>query len=90
MFYKKKFKKAADECEFWKNAYGQMQIKEEKARYEVNKLTLLCNWLEEKNEKLRKRDAFTFDKAEFQRLKLENAELRARLESRGTRSESKL
>ena len=38
------------------------------------------DWLENENAKLRKKDPFTFDKAEFQQLKLENAELKKEVE----------
>lgn len=73
MFYKKKYERAVDTAGAWRNLYFKSES--EKKDYKET-----CDWLVEKYEKLRKRDAFTFDKAEFKRLKLENAELKAEVE----------
>lgn len=85
MFYKKKYLQAVADLEFWKDLYNESEDRFFELRQTKRKLQKTCDWLEKENAKLRRKDAFTFDKAEFQRLKLENAELRAKLESKGAK-----
>lgn len=80
MFYKKKYEQAVAERDAWKNTCFERDGKIIRLKRTIRELSGSCDWLEKENEKLRKKDPFTFDKAEFQRLKLENAELKKEVE----------
>lgn len=85
MFYKKKYLQAVASLEYWQGLCNESEERFFELWQTKQKLQKTCDWLEKENAKLRQKDAFTFDKAEFQRLKLENAELRAKLESKGAK-----
>lgn len=85
MFYKKKYLQAVADLEHWKRLCNEIEDRFFELWQTKRKLQKTCDWLEKENARLRRKDAFTFDKAEFQRLKLENAELRAKLESKGAK-----
>lgn len=80
LFYKKAYQQVVAERDYWQEACNKNSIKIKKMHSTIQKLKGMCDWLEKENEKLRKKDPFTFDKAEFQRLKLENAELKKEVE----------
>lgn len=80
MFYKKKYQQAVAERDAWRNFCYERDGKIIRLKRTIRELSGSCDWLEKENAKLRRKDAFTFDKAEFQRLKLENAELKAEVE----------
>ena len=80
LFYKKAYEQAVAERDAWRNTCFKLDGKIIKLSRTIRELNASCDWLEKENEKLRKRDAFTFDKAEFQRLKLENAVLKKEVE----------
>lgn len=79
MSYKKKYKQAVAARNAWRNRCLKSDEEAAHLKSELNQLKDNCDWLEEKYEKLRKKDSSTFDKAEFQRLKRENAELEEKL-----------
>ena len=61
MFYRKKYRQAIDSAEMWRKLYFKSEAeKDEMAKDYQN----TCDWLEEKYENLRRKDPFTFDKAE--------------------------
>lgn len=80
MFYKKKYQQAVAERDEWQLRCLERDGKIRSLNHQIRQLKVVCNFLERDNEKLRRKDAFTFDKAEFQKLKIECAELKAEVE----------
>lgn len=80
MFYKKKYQQAVAERDAWQHSCLKRSDKIRSLNHQIRQLEVVCNFLERDNAKLRRKDAFTFDKAEFQRLKLENADLKKEVE----------
>lgn len=76
MFYKKKYQQAVEERDAWRGICFERDEKIRSLHFTIRKLKGMCDWLEKENEKLRIKEPFTFDKAEYQRLKLENAEIK--------------
>lgn len=72
--------KLSDKCRAQYKELEEVRKLSAETAKERDELKNRADLLLKENEKLRRKDVFTFDKAEFQRLKLENAELRVKLE----------
>lgn len=79
MFYKKEYQACLAEKNVWREKCFSLTDDLIALRQDVRKLRGLCDWLENENGRLRKKEAFTFDKAEFRRLENENRELKKRI-----------